>query len=164
MAGAKITENNETFTIGSYNGLSVLIRDRDGCVNAGKLCRDESKDLNDFTKHDKFNSIVQYWMKNEAPEGDRQLSAIKYKLDKGYNECKGTYIIKDLIHFIAEWVSIEYAFKVKHIMDAINDNNMEKLNTEISKQNLKITSLKLKLIITMLVLILIIKKLKLLNC
>jgi hypothetical protein len=33
----KIASNNETFTIGSYNGFEILIRDKDGYVNATKL-------------------------------------------------------------------------------------------------------------------------------
>jgi hypothetical protein len=33
----KIVSNNEQFTIGSYNGFEILIRDKDGYVNATKL-------------------------------------------------------------------------------------------------------------------------------
>jgi vacuolar-type H+-ATPase subunit I/STV1 len=135
--GATITENNETFTRGVYNGISILIRDKDGYVNAGRLCRDAGKDLSDYTKHDKFQKILKYWIENEAPEVKGQMSVnsetYKYKLSRKYMSCQGTYIHKDLIHFIAEWISEEYAFKVKHIMDAVNENNFEKLNREIAE-------------------------------
>jgi septal ring factor EnvC (AmiA/AmiB activator) len=89
--------------------------------------------LSDFTKHDQFKKSVEYWLKNEAPVSGCQLSAIKYKLDKGRKRCKGTYLHKDLIHLVAEWVSMEYSFKVKHIMDAINEGDTDKLQKEIEK-------------------------------
>ena len=34
----KITCNNETFTRGTYNGIPVLIRDKDGFINATDMC------------------------------------------------------------------------------------------------------------------------------
>jgi hypothetical protein len=34
---SKLICNNETSTIGSYNWFSILIRDKDGCVNVTKL-------------------------------------------------------------------------------------------------------------------------------
>ncbi|GMO20328.1 MAG: hypothetical protein Ta2E_11540 [Mycoplasmoidaceae bacterium] len=40
---------NETFTVGSYNGFSILIRDKDGYVNAPTLIND-IKDKESITK------------------------------------------------------------------------------------------------------------------
>jgi hypothetical protein len=34
---SKLNSNNEIFTTGSYNGFSILIRDKDGYINATKL-------------------------------------------------------------------------------------------------------------------------------
>ena len=34
----KITPNKETFTRGTYNKISVIIRDADGFINATKMC------------------------------------------------------------------------------------------------------------------------------
>jgi hypothetical protein len=41
--------NNETFTIGSYNGFEILIRDKDGYINATNLVND-IKDKESITK------------------------------------------------------------------------------------------------------------------
>ena len=35
--------NNETFTRGTYNGISVIIRDKDGFINATEMCKQFNK-------------------------------------------------------------------------------------------------------------------------
>jgi hypothetical protein len=45
-----------------------------------------------------------------------------YELRKDYDEVQGQYIHPDLVHFVAEWISIEYAFQVDDLMIAINEN------------------------------------------
>ena len=35
----KITSNGETFTRADYNGVSILIRDKDGYINVTKITR-----------------------------------------------------------------------------------------------------------------------------
>ena len=56
-------------------------------------------------------------------------------------EYQGEYIHPKLVHFIAEYCSKVYAFKVAELMDSINENVHEQLNkqqlpdtVEISKQ------------------------------
>jgi hypothetical protein len=127
-----ITENNGTFTLGTYNGISVIIRDKDNYVNVGKLCKDANKTFYDFKRGDRFKGLLKYYLQNEV-KNNLDKFEISYKLHKNYNKCKGEYIHKDLTHFVAEWVSIEYSFKVKHIMDAINEGDTDKLQKEIEK-------------------------------
>lgn len=50
-----------------------------------------------------------------------------YQILKASNEFKGTFIHPDLIHFVAQWVDVSYAFAVKHVMDSINDKVHEVL-------------------------------------
>lgn len=54
----------------------------------------------------------------------------KYQLLNVSNEFKGTYIHPKLVHFVAEWVDLEYAFTVSEIMDQINDKVHEELNKQ----------------------------------
>ena len=54
----------------------------------------------------------------------------KYQLLNVSNEFKGTYIHPKLVHFVAEWVDLEYAFTVSEIMDSINDKVHEELNKQ----------------------------------
>ena len=46
------------------------------------------------------------------------------------NEFKGTYVHPKLIHFVAEYCSVEYAFMVAEIMDNINDKVHEVLTSQ----------------------------------
>jgi hypothetical protein len=86
-----INENNEIFTKGTYNGISILERNKDGYVNPGKMCLEAGKDLYNFTRGERWKNIVKYW----EEEGSVKLRNPMI-LKKGYNECQGTYIHPDL--------------------------------------------------------------------
>ena len=145
-----IISNNEKFVNGSYNGISVLIRELDGFINATKLCKQFKKNrihklfenqswkeyLNEF-KHE-------YYREEVVPNSGEQI----YELKKGYiNEIRGTYVDPRLINYIAIWASPKYAITVGKIMDNINkigkakliddDTNMKevlnKLNDELEE-------------------------------
>ncbi|WP_300485591.1 KilA-N domain-containing protein [uncultured Brachyspira sp.] len=122
------TSNDETFTKGTYNGINVLIRDKDGYINGSKL-GNESRPARKFINSERFNEICRFWLKNRSGQNrpDPETPA-KYLLSNVSNEFKGTYIHPQLVHFVAEWVDIEYAFIVSDIMDSINDKVHEVLN------------------------------------
>ena len=117
----------ETFTIGTYNGISVLIRDKDGYINAAKLGNDKKR-ARKYASSEKFDEICNLWMKNRSAQkgADPEMTA-KYQILNGSNEFKGTYVHPDLVHFVAEWVDISYAFTVADIMNSINDKVHEVL-------------------------------------
>ncbi|KAI5539450.1 hypothetical protein TVAGG3_0017150 [Trichomonas vaginalis G3] len=126
--------NGETFTKGTYNGIEVLRRDKDGYINATKMAREAGKlnHLNRFLNSAKMQEILEFWLKEygRAKSGSTSKQAF-YELTKGViNEFKGIYIHPDLIHFIAEWCSVKYAFYVKDIMDSIDKKVHEKLDEE----------------------------------
>ncbi|KAI5531883.1 hypothetical protein TVAGG3_0360030 [Trichomonas vaginalis G3] len=126
--------NGETFTKGTYNGIEVLRRDKDGYINATNMAREAGKlnHLNRFLNSAKMQEILEFWM-NEyggAKSGSTSKQAF-YELTKGVmNEFKGIYIHPDLVHFVAEWCSVKYAFYVKDIMDSIDKKVHEKLDEE----------------------------------
>ena len=70
----------ETFTTGTYNGISVLIRDKDGYINATKLGNDKKR-ARDYVNSPKFDEICKIWMKNRCAENhaDPETPA-KYKI------------------------------------------------------------------------------------
>ena len=45
-------------------------------------------------------------------------------------EFQGEYVHPKLIHFVAEWISADYAFKVAELMDSINENIHEQIKRE----------------------------------
>jgi hypothetical protein len=111
-----ITENNESFTVGTYNGVSTLTRDKDGYVNADKLCHDVNKDFKDFRTSRRWKEMVKYWKTHER-QGEQPAT---YKLKKGYSQCQGIYIHKDLVFVVAMWADVKFALSVCEIMDTIN--------------------------------------------
>ncbi|KAI5543143.1 hypothetical protein TVAGG3_0079500, partial [Trichomonas vaginalis G3] len=126
--------NGETFTKGTYNGIEVLRRDKDGYINATKMAREAGKlnHLNRFLNSAKMQEILEFWLKEYggAKSGSTSKQAF-YELAKGViNEFKGIYIHPDLVHFVAEWCSVKYAFYVKDIMDSIDKKVHEKLDEE----------------------------------
>ncbi|KAI5510304.1 hypothetical protein TVAGG3_0716700 [Trichomonas vaginalis G3] len=126
--------NGETFTKGTYNGIEVLRRDKDGYINATKMAREVGRlnHLNRFLNSTKMQEILEFWMNEcgQAKSGSTSKQAF-YELTKGViNEFKGIYIHPDLVHFVAEWCSVKYAFYVKDIMDSIDKKVHEKLDEE----------------------------------
>ncbi|KAI5521832.1 hypothetical protein TVAGG3_0569820 [Trichomonas vaginalis G3] len=126
--------NGETFTKGTYNGIEVLRRDKDGYINATKMAREAGRlnHLNRFLNSTKMQEILEFWMNEygQAKSGSTSKQAF-YELTRGViNEFKGIYIHPDLVHFVAEWCSVKYAFYVKDIMDSIDKKVHEKLDEE----------------------------------
>ena len=117
------TNSGETFTRGTFNGISVMIRDKDGYINASKLGND-SRRARDFIKSDRFIQICQHWTQRNPSKSP------KYMLSDAPNGFRGVYVHPDLIHFVAEWVDIEYAFTVADIMNSINNKVHETLEKQ----------------------------------
>ena len=123
----KIRANGETFTKGTYNGISILIRDKDGYINGSKL-GNENRRARDFMKTSRFEEICKFWQENWSARflADPNLGS-KYLLSNVKNELKGTYVHPDIVHFIAEWIYLKYAFTVADIMNSINNKVHEEL-------------------------------------
>ena len=160
--------NNETFSRAEYNGISILVRDSDGYVNATKMARDSGikskrEHFSRFMNGDRWTEICEYF---EAEYHLAEIGAVvknHYIMNEGVpdavKELRGTYVHPKLINFIAEWISIEYAFKVAHIMDMINERQhalqleaeenykeiINKLSQEIEDNKNKINNLTIKL-------------------
>ena len=124
---SKINCNNETFTRGTYNGISVLIRDKDGYINATDMCNQLNKR---FRKIFENHAWQQYFEAFKAeyyarPEMGEQEKEPIYQLNKGFsvknNNLRGTYVDPRLVNYIAIWASPIYAIYVGKIMDSIND-------------------------------------------
>ncbi len=125
----KIKCNNETFTRGTYNGISVIIRDKDGYINATDMCKQFNRR---FAKINENHSWQQYFEAFKAeyyvlPEMGEPI----YVLKKGYtNEIRGTYVDPRIVNYIAIWASPTYAIYVGKIMDSINDKVHEVLTSQ----------------------------------
>lgn len=133
-----IESNNETFTIGDYNGVSIIIRNKDNYINATKIAKDNGKQkhLSRFIESEKWNEICGAFENSLPQKRGNEKITLFYILREGYSiDTRGTYVHPKLIHFVAEWCNIIYAFKVAMIMDNINElKEVKNINGE---ENLK---------------------------
>lgn len=135
----KFENNGETFTRGTYNGISVIIHDKTGFINATEMCKQFNKK---FRKIFENHAYQQYFaaFKQEysaRPEmGVQSDTEFLYQLNKGIgvsqNFLRGTYVDPRLINYIAIWASPQYAILVGKIMDSIN----EKIHNELTMKQL----------------------------
>ena len=139
----KILCNNETFTLSSYNGFKIIIRDSDGYINASNVV----KQINDAEKTKKqiktlFKS-VQYQDFEKTLKTILPGKELKYNLLNVKNNLKGSYVHPKIINFVCFWCSPTYALLVGEIMDSINEQNttvMNKLIKDLQDENNKLKS------------------------
>jgi hypothetical protein len=118
-----VTSGGEIFTQKTYNGVSILVRDADGYVNASKMGNgDEGHQVRQYLSGKRFEEVCAVWsLQMGSSEVSTPQQPAKYSLLETYsNEVKGTYIHPDLVHFVAEWVDLEYTFRVQKIMNDLN--------------------------------------------
>ena len=114
-----INSNREQFIKGTYNKIMVIIRKKDGFINATHMCNQFNKKFRKIFENHAWQSYykefcVEY---SVSPEMGEQL----YRLQNGVsNDLRGTYVNPLLINYIAIWASPKYAIHVGKIMDSIN--------------------------------------------
>ena len=106
---SSISCNGETFTKTDYNGVSILVRDSDGYVNATWIVRESGNQ----SKRDHFGRFIKGDRWQEICDGFDEIycsaengGAAKqpyYTLNEGistqFNEVRGTYVHPKLIHY-----------------------------------------------------------------
>ena len=118
-----MTANN--FETKTYNGVSIIINKDDGYVNASQMCSSNGKAWRNYKNTKSWKSIKNAFERRYS-EGAR-IHAPSYFLEKVAPKYQGEYIHPKLVHFVAEYCSIDYAFSVAEIMDSINDKVHEVL-------------------------------------
>ena len=127
----------------SYAGISVLFETNSGYFNASRMCSDNGKQWrhHKITK-DWKNKIAALEKRLEMASGTsgRILPHATFTPKDVPNEFRGEYVHPKLIHFVAEFVSDDYAFMVADLMDSINEHAHKKLEIEhkpITNANVK---------------------------
>ncbi|KAA6391089.1 MAG: hypothetical protein EZS28_013385 [Streblomastix strix] len=121
----QIGSNNENFTISSYNGFEIMIRDSDGFINSTKLVqqineREQTrKYLTNITCSPVFVEYKQYL---EQSGLFNLMGHLCYLLPTAFmNDVRGTYVHKQLLNIICIKSSVKYLHHVATIMDKINE-------------------------------------------
>jgi hypothetical protein len=114
------SEDNDTFTTGTFNGISEIQRDKDGFINATAMCKQFGKRFRKIFENHAWQAYLDEFKTEYGVR--RNLGEPIYELLKGYsNELRGTYVHPKLINYIAIWASPKYAIHVGMIMDTINE-------------------------------------------
>ena len=116
-----------TFETKTYNGISIIINTNDGYVNASQMCSSNKRQWRHYKNTKSWNQVKEAFEKRYSNVGGRILPP-SYYMEKVEKEYQGEYIHPKLVHFVAEYCSVEYAFMVAELMDSINDKVHEKLD------------------------------------
>ena len=139
---------DENYSYGNYGEFQMIIMNKNGYMNATKLCKDAGKEF-------------RYWKENtSAKELIRELSAYvgipAHKLivsPNVANKLRGSYVHPDLIPHIASWASPVFAIKVSKIVNEFfikqaieekdkllqkKDDKIDKLSKKMDEQSKKI--------------------------
>ena len=140
----KILCNNETFTLSTYNGFKIIIRDSDGFINASYVVKQINKKEKSAKQIKTLFKSIQYqdfenYLKTILPGKE-----LKYNLQNNVNNIlRGSYVHPKIINFVCFWCSPTYALLVGEIMDSINEQNttvMNKLIQDLQDENNKLKS------------------------
>lgn len=122
-----MTTTTYTFDIKTYNGVSIIVNNETGYVNASKM-GSENRRTRKFLQTDKFQEICAFFKETSVrPKTGTPILEPILEIMNVRNEFKGIYVHPKLVHFVAEWVDLRYAFMVSSIMDSINNKVHEVL-------------------------------------
>jgi hypothetical protein len=113
---------------GKYGEFRVLIRRKDGYINATKLCKDGGKRF----EHWQVNKESKLLVSELRSLTDFSVSETLFDLS---NDLRGTYVHQDLIPHIASWVSPQFAIKVSKI---VNNFIVREYKEEIMRHKVQI--------------------------
>jgi hypothetical protein len=134
------------FSIGKYGDFTIVIMNKNGYVNATKLCRfaknknNKPKEFKNWLRNNRSSELVD----EIAKELTDQVPFISITQTMN-NEVRGTYVHPDLIPHIASWASPAFAIKVSRIANNFfneeKDRIIEEKTCKINKLNNKIDKL-----------------------
>lgn len=144
----KFEINKDCYTRGTYNGISVIIHDKDGFINASEMCKQFHRRFAKINENHAWQQYYQAFVQEYTtlPEmGGCSEPRFSYQINKGIPDklkfIRGTYVDPRLVNYIAIWASPQYAIYVGKIMDNINNKVHEVLqehNLEDTPQNAQV--------------------------
>ena len=139
----KILYKNETFTLSTYNGFKIIIRDSDGFINASYVVKQINKKEKSAKQIKTMFKSVQYQDFENNLKTILPGKELKYNLNEVPIQLRGSYVHPKIINFVCFWCSPSYALLVGEIMDSINEQNttvMNKLIQDLQNENNKLKS------------------------
>jgi hypothetical protein len=128
---------NQDYGWGKYGEFKVLIRRRDGYVNATKLCKEGGKEFFHWSSNEASKRMANELSTSLGIPRDGLFQVIVGGIDA---DLRGTYVHQDLVPHIASWISPQFAIKVSRI---VNDFIVCQYEQAIREKNGEISQLKL---------------------
>jgi hypothetical protein len=114
IAFEKITDE---FSFGKYGDFNVIIMNKNGYINATKLCQEGNKRLLKWNQTKHAKELEEEIIKKILPNRNGS-TEIKYVINGGnIRIINGTYVHPKLIPHIASWISPAFAIKVADIVN-----------------------------------------------
>lgn len=123
---------NWNFEKKTYNGIEIIVETNSGYVNASQMCSSNGKLWRQYKTTNQWKEIVEIYDEFIKPnEISKEIQGVAFPTPqfdiKITRDFQGTYVHPKLVHFVAEYVSKRYAFKVAELMDSINDQVHQQL-------------------------------------
>jgi hypothetical protein len=118
---------NKDYSYGKYGDFSVIVMNKNGYINATKLCNKSKKKLKQWLRNKNSLNMVNAFSKSLNINKNDLVIVIKGgKLEK----ITGTYVHPDIIPHIASWASHNFAIKVSAVM---KEYSIKKVKEESEK-------------------------------
>ena len=114
-----------TFETKTYNGVSIIVNTANGYVNASQICSANNKKWRNYKNTKQWKQVVEAFQRRFS-QGAQNWAPSIYE-EKVKPEFQGEYVHPKLVHFVAEYCSVDYAFAVAELMDNINNKVHEEL-------------------------------------
>ncbi|KAA6403049.1 MAG: hypothetical protein EZS28_001428 [Streblomastix strix] len=93
---ATVIQNNEQFVNASYNGMTILVDQYDGYINATQFCQQYSNQFRSLIKYDRWKDYIKAEIDVALPEIISS-GSLMYSIDKGIaNDFKVELIKQDI--------------------------------------------------------------------
>jgi hypothetical protein len=134
---------DDKFSYGKYGQFSVILMNKNGYVNATKLCNMGGKKLMHWNENKTSDNLL-YTLSKITNIPKDELTIIVHGDNKSI--VRGTYVHPKLICPIAQWISSEFTFKVSDIVDEyFIKEAIEEKNKLLKKKDDKIDTLNKKI-------------------
>lgn len=119
---------NNKFIYGIYSNVKIIIMEKNGYINASRLCKKSNKYFGDWKSDSKSKKLVKF-ASNELGIVNSDLM-LKIK-NNNNSKINGTYVSDFLISSVSNWISPEINMKVLHIL---NEYKILKIKEEYTIQ------------------------------
>ena len=136
MSQAEGLAKTYSFKVETYNGIAIVRETTTGYINASRMCSDNGKKWRSYKQTNQWKDIekvAEKYIKIDGVSGPSKIGRTQFDVINAENDYKGTYLHPKLIHFVAEYVSVDYAFQVQELMDSIN----EQVHHQLEEQQLE---------------------------